>query len=569
MKTNIILLCILIFLILIYINNTNTNTGSREGLTVTNPLAYKLTDENITKIYRSYCDKFPNDNMPFDDWKRQQSVDTLIGDAKSWLFGSSTRANACSTNPPVGRVSGEVLTDDLRAKIYGIFCDKPITLTDARKSMKFDEIWTDATNIAMSNSPDCFSTIINPNGLTDSQITSIYQTYCDKFGLPGGLQINSKMRNQPINEAIDDAKFYAADPLSGDLCYKTPPIITPPIILTDEIKQKIWSGYCQAPLPVKEPISGLSDLFTKAISYSQTNKYCLSPITNTIFNGSEGISTINDINLDKLLKSIFRIQFSDNRIAFSDINGIWGGKSASYQKRDLWMLKKQPTAMGGYRFYNLLSKMSLAVGTDGPYMWIDLPNENNFTFDIKNSPTGIKIINRVSNKMLYSDSPNNVTDGIPLSAVVDNGSTAINVTYDVKFNIVSTSQDLYYLLNYPFKIKHVNSGNYIVHDPLTKIVSSTSTPTDNSYFILQPQNGNFKFVFKSSNMVIYIHPDKMVKSTENGAMTVFEFSISQLGESNRIINVDSSMSLIINTDVDTNVRGDNSFTNDMNFYFEF
>ena len=143
MKTNIILLCILIFLLLIYLNNTKS--GSREGLlTVTNPLVLKLTDENITKIYKAYCDKFPNSSMPLDDWKRQQSIDALIGDAKSWAFGDTNRVNACYINPPITPVAGESLTDDLRTKIYKIFCNTPITLTTAQKAMTFDQLWVDA-----------------------------------------------------------------------------------------------------------------------------------------------------------------------------------------------------------------------------------------------------------------------------------------------------------------------------------------------------------------------------------------------------------------------------------------
>jgi hypothetical protein len=565
MKINIILLCILIFLILIYLNNTNTKNGSREGLTVTNPLEYKLTDENITKIYKEYCNKFglPG-GLELNDARRKLSLTELINDAKSFVNDPNS-VNLCYTTPSA---TTTVLTDDLRTKVYGVFCDKPITLTDARKALTFDQLWADASYLATINSPECFINVINPNGLTDTQITSIYSGYCDKFGLPGGLQINSKMRNQPINEAIGDAKFYASDFLSKDLCYKIPPII-----LTDEIKQKIWSGYCQAPLPEKEPISDLTDLFTKAVSYSQVNKYCLSPITNPMTNTTNTITitTINSDNIKKLLKSIFRINFSNGLRQRSNDSSVWASNQGD---GDLWMLKKQPTAMGGYRFYNLLSKMSLAVGTDGPYMWIDLPNENNFTFDIKNSPTGIKIINRVSNKMLYSSSvatPNSVVN-IPISTIISTDVTN-DAKYDVSFYITYDSHDLYYLLNYPFKLKHKATGRYVCHNPTTKILEQMGSSTANCYVTMkyQPVPGYYRFVFNSSNLAIYIDTDKSVKLDVDSNDPKFSFMILNNKDSNKLYNIKSASNLYLNNDYDIKgaLNGEVLNEDSLSFFFEF
>jgi regulatory protein YycI of two-component signal transduction system YycFG len=142
MKTNSILLCILIFLILIYLNNTKS--VCREGLTVTNPLEYKLTDENITKIYREYCDKFAlPGGLELNDARRKLSLTGLINDAKSFVNDPNS-VNLCYTTPPIKLAAGDSLTDDLRTKIYGIFCKTPITLTAAQKAMTFYQLWDDA-----------------------------------------------------------------------------------------------------------------------------------------------------------------------------------------------------------------------------------------------------------------------------------------------------------------------------------------------------------------------------------------------------------------------------------------
>jgi hypothetical protein len=574
MKINIILLCILIFLILIYLNNNNTKTGSREGISTPNPLSYKLTDENITKIYKEYCNKFglPG-GLELNDARRQLSLTELINDAKSFVNDPNS-VNLCYTTPPTPTT---VLTDELRTKVYGIFCDKNVTLTNARKAMTFDQLWADASSLATGNSPDCFSTVLNPNGLSDAHITSIYSGYCDKFGLPGGLQINSKMRNQPINEAIGDAKFYASDPLSKDLCYKNP-VINSPITLTNDIKQKIWSGYCQAPLPVKEPIASLNELFTKAVSYSQTNKYCLSPITNTIWNSSEIISTLNDVNLDKLSKSIFNIQFSDSRLASIRNNNLVGSKSAFFNET-LWMLKSQPNSFGknAYRIYNVSAGKCIAIGSgfDGePYIWIDLLNEGNFTFYIKaNKDTGgIMLLNVVSNKFLCSKdtTTDTTTEDAPIRGITDVGGTSPR--FDIKFNIKSTSQDFYYLMNYPFKIKHKTYNKYICHNPINSTLNSVDVATDNCYFILQPQNDKFKFVFKSSNLAMYVDTDKIIKLINNSDNDKFQTNIMKNGDNNKIFFSFQNMELVMEPAggiTQQPFSGSDSTSSSLSFFFEF